>query len=192
MKTTIILIALAFVVTLFACSDEQITNFSNEKLVELQNDENWEEITDIDTVYHSSYGFGAVGEGTFCLNRDKVEYGVHLKSLQDLEEVFNGTPIVNINAEYNCADSLQPYIIKSGIDFNERDYFVNYIIFNPVDYKRSIFINRKDKIVQYVVELKQNENSGYEIGINYWDFIGIPKIPDGYTVKIDTLNIPLH
>ena len=167
MKNIILIIALIAIV---GCKEEtpteQKVNLDKKyTLEELENDPDWIEITDIDTLEN------------ICV---KIEYrlgGKLLKSSQEYTELYNKTK-VNVNCPSN-SDSL-------NVNFNEKDVILSAFSNTPSEWTRKIFKNELLSEIRYVLEIIRLNN---DKKLTIWnESISIPKIPSNYKFRIDTLQ----
>ena len=145
-----------------ACNENQITEFTQSDLEQIQQDPNWVEITDIDTVSDNA-PFNDLTEG-----------GILVRSEKQLLEIYN-------LFEQGFAHGLDTL----DLDFKNRDHILYVITSSPSEYKRSLMINDVTKEVMYIVEVQMKDRT---YRLDYWsEWISIPKINQRYVFRTRTI-----
>jgi hypothetical protein len=175
MNKTMILLIISSLMFIISCKQEQPTQLSPKyDKNNIQNDTNWVEIFDIDTV-------------KVCIRNEVYYAGKIAASEFQYKEYFDG------NLKYiKAVDSIKyPCFfnyIRPNIDFGKRDillYFLHTGGGFPI-YKRHLYKNSQAKLYLYLLEVNKikttEENSFFD------ETIAIPKIEDGFNIKFDTLQ----
>lgn len=178
MKASKILFVLIAVLLLHSCNEEQATRFAVDKH-DIQNDPDWVEITDIDTVdvCIATSLFDSKG----LLIKSENEYLNYFnKSLLDEDYVYFTTKYPQYT---NCTTTYQ----SSNIDFSKRDLILFSIMTGGQPKSvRKIYRNSLTKEIIYLVDIK----AGYtKEGSGFGEHITIPKIPTGYKFIVDTILV---
>ncbi|MEZ4723611.1 MAG: hypothetical protein R2863_03040 [Candidatus Kapaibacterium sp.] len=172
MKKIILLIAImAFV----GCKEEtptetKITIKKEYTLEELENDTNWVEVTDIDTIKQP------------CIWGKAIEHGKLIKNMNELRSVYKKSDSISTNYSEFCfdADSL-------GINFNNRSLILYWIDRHPAEIERKIF--RNDKLKQYIyVAGFTGLFDGFD-NSTFGDKITVSKVEENYSFRFDTLKV---
>ena len=179
MKTHIVLLLASILMLTAACEQEQPTKLSAvyDKHT-IQEDTNWVEITDIDTV-------------EACISRKLIINGLKVNSEEQYKNLFLETLK---DEDYLWAVRTHPELTKCreeyqipDIDFNKRDlilYRAPIGGYNPI-LTRRIYKNELSKEIVYLFELKQTSK---KLGLSsFVEHITIPKITSQYSLKFDTL-----
>ena len=179
MKKSIFLLLASIMMLTAACNEEQPTKFAAvyDKHT-IQEDTNWVEITDIDTV--ETCIIGKLYINGLLINSEEQYKNLFIETLKDpdyLWAVRNHPELTKCREEYQIPD----------IDFNKRD-LIMYL--SPLGggqpiFTRRIFENNLSKEIVYLVETRlttyTKENS------HFAETITIPKLKSQYTIKFDTL-----
>lgn len=172
MKTLLIIFAiLAFA----GCGDEAPTETKIDldkeyTLEELENDPDWVEVTDIDTIKQP------------CVWNYVMEYGKLIENIGELRTIYKKSDSISTNYSEFCfdADSL-------GIDFDDKSLILYWIDKHPDEIERKIFIN--DKLKQYIyVAGFTGLFDGFD-NSTFRDNILISRVPDDYSFRFDSLKV---
>jgi hypothetical protein len=183
MKKAVLFLAVSVLMLMISCGDEQPTKVSNYEFDKrnIENDTNWVEITDIDTVEVCISAKLYTNDTNGLIVNSEVEYrNLFLETLKDedyLWAVRNHPELTNCTEEYQIP----------AIDFDKRDLILYRTALGggqPI-WKRKIYINKRFKVILYLLETTLTtytlENSHYS------ERITIPKFKSQYTIKFDTL-----
>ncbi|GAB1370475.1 hypothetical protein MASR1M45_05360 [Candidatus Kapaibacterium sp.] len=166
MKKLIILVFASIFTMFTSCKQEQPTQLSpNYDKHNIQNDTNWVEVTDTMSI------------DIKCLNGDLIS---HLKSFV-IRDSIEYTDLDTLRWNYfECIDYELP-----TIDFTQYTLLGLNTRTGPVLIERSVFKNDSKKKYLYLIKLKITNLD--EILIHNSNFLLIPKIPDNFTINMDTL-----
>lgn len=173
MKHILILITL---VVFLGCDEDAPTDKSDDQiqteytLEELENDPDWQLVTDIQEI------------GNPCLKSEFVEGGVLLRTRNELDQLFTESgEIDSISRKYcHIADELE-------VDFENSSIIFHYLDWVERHSKRYIFKNDKLKKYIYLNILYYNLSSRTEPLVA--EFVTIPKVSDDYTFNFDTIQV---
>ena len=182
MKKVVLFLAVSVLMLMISCGDDQPTKVSEYVFDKrnIENDTNWVEVTDIDTV-DACIATSLYDDAKGLLIKSENEYLNYFNlSLQDEDYVY----FVNKYPQYtNCTTTYQ----SSNIDYTKR----HLLLFDvrtggqPVCV-RKIYRNNAAKVIIYLVDIQAGytmENSGF--GEN----ITIPKIPSEFNFIMDTILV---
>ena len=173
MKNIILLLALiAFVGCKEETPTEQKVNLDKKyTLEELENDPDWVEVTDIDTL-----------DKTPCIWREVIEFGELVENLDELKVLYKESDEFDREYSSYCfkADSM-------NIDFSNRTLILYWIDRHPAEIERKIF--RNDNLKQYIYAAGFTGLQGDLVNISFGEVITIPKLNEDYDFKFDTLDV---
>lgn len=174
MKNIILIIAImAFVGCKEETPTEQKVNPDKKyTLEELENDPDWVEITDIDTLELP------------CIWYDLFERGKLIKLESEYKDMYNESKDYKDHSElYYCKDDTN-YI---NVDFSNRDLILFEVTTggSPL-FKRKIFKNSRLNQYRYLLEITIRSVS--KVGLSFTEVITIPNISNNTDMIFDTLR----
>ena len=142
-------------------------------LDELENDPDWVEVTDIDTLELP------------CIWYDLFESGKLIKQESEYIDMYNESKDYKDHSElYYCKDDTN-YI---NVDFSNRDLILFEVTTggSPL-FKRKIFKNSKLNQYRYLLEITIRSVS--KVGFSFTEVITIPNIFNNTDMRFDTLRV---
>lgn len=183
MKAKIILLSVLsvlFLLVIFACSKEQLTETQHVNLQEIQNDSNWVEI--LDTIN--------VTDKITCLASSLIHWGTVFNSENDYKLIWDKS-VNDYPEEIGMCNGMKfnpklskPQFYITNINFNERTVLGFDLMTGPAKCQRHIFINDNKK--KYLYELQIKVTSNNDRGDGYYNWISISKLKSGYSISFDT------
>lgn len=173
MKSILLLIA---IFTLISCKDDSPTDKSDDQiqteytLEELENDSDWVEVTDIDTLEVP------------CLYHKIMNNGRVCKTQNEFESIFEENGEVDSIRKTYCNDAT-----NFDIDFNKNTVILFSNSYLDIHCTRKIFKNQKLKQIVYFVKMLDNQRD--LTAPLFKDHIVIPKIENDYTLYFDSLRV---
>ncbi len=176
MKKSLIFAIASILMLMISCSEEQPTKVSEYVFDKrnIENDTNWVEFHDYDTI-----------EG-LCYDWIEVESGVILNSLDEYKEVYNrATDNKSINVLYKCRSMTDSDFVAPQIDFNKLSLVIYSMRSGDVEFERKIYYNlNTDEYFYLLVINYKRENL---LGTFYEEAILFPKISNYDKLKFDTI-----
>ncbi len=172
MKNIILIIAL---IAFIGCDEEtptetKITRQKEYTLEELENDPDWVEVTDLDTLPRFP-----------CIWSDIIEFGRIVNDLEEFKDVFKESNELGREYTEYCFDA-----DSFDIEFRDRTLILYYIDWMDKNVKRRIYKNNNLKTYVYIVELyKGTEWTAQSFG----DLITLPKLESNYTFVFDSVIV---
>ncbi len=172
MKKIILIIA---IIAFVGCKEEapsepKITIKKEYTLEELENDTNWVEITDLDTLLKFP-----------CIWKDIIEFGRIVNDLEEFKDIFKESDELGREYTEYCFD-----VDSFDIEFRDRTLILYYIDWLDLNVKRKIYKNNILKTYVYIVELyKRTEWTAQSFG----DLITLPKLESNYTFVFDSVIV---
>lgn len=177
MKKTVLFLAVSLLMLIISCSEEQPT-----KVLEyvfdkrnIENDTNWVEFTDIDTL------------DDICFDWYDTYGGVIINSEEEYKEVFSRAfPSDNTNYRpFHCHFWTLDDYIKPDIDFETRSMIIYSWGDALVEYVRKIYYNKKNDEYFYLLTVDLL-GDGIPLSLHL-EAISLPKIPNLEKIKFDTI-----
>ncbi len=175
MKYLIFILAIA-VMLLVSCEKEQPTNFSaTYDKYQIQNDSDWVEITDIDTLN------SCLGPAYWIRENNKY---IIIKNENEYKTIFDDA-VATLGKDFIIAKCDTVYK-PTGVDFSKR-FIISYkIATGDVKFTRKIFKNKISKDYFYLVSI--TNFSSNEILRGWGESISLPIINSDINVVFDTLH----
>ena len=166
MRYILIIIIIAFI----GCKEEkptenQITSQEKYTIDELEQDTNWVEIIEIDTLEN------------YCVKKEYRLGGILIKDHQEYTELYQMT-----KDDVECPSNSN----SLNVNFNDRDVIMAAFSNAPSNWTRKIFKNEKTNEIRYIVEIMRINST--EKFTWWYEAISIPKINTKYQFNIDTLH----
>ncbi|HOV92942.1 MAG TPA: hypothetical protein PLC04_07700 [Candidatus Kapabacteria bacterium] len=181
MKKTAILSLAFFMLFAVGCQKEQPTIYSLPDKYTIQEDTNWVEITDIDTLHL------CIGWSSYWIDKDIYVHQIVNRTEDDYKILFEDAISVSQYFRDNCGSIYQP----SGIDFSKRIMIMYTQTSTPSYWTRKIFYNEQLDEYYYLLEIKSKWCYGCmteERLDTYRENITIPKFTENTKVIFDTLH----
>lgn len=170
MKYLVIIIT---IIAIIACEKDSpdvtnsITTENKYTIEELENDTNWVEVTEIDTVgVVCGYNNGSAPDKSFVIRSTE--------DLSNLEELI----LVKKDCEKNQ---------NLNIDFLSNVVIVSAFSQEPSDYERRIFKNKILKEIRYIFSVRRDFNAQINQRLDYWT--EVVSLKTDFNIICDTLKI---
>jgi len=176
MKKAVLFLAVSVLMLMISCGDDQPTK--NSKYVfdkrNIENDTNWVEFHDYDTL-----------DG-LCYYWHEVKGGVILNNLEEYREMFDRATKERLFTTFSrCHNTSDTVFVAPDIDFNNRSLVIFGMFFGDVEFKRKIYYNKNTEEYFYLLEVDYlSENA---LGHFYEDAISFPKVTNFEKIQFDTI-----
>ncbi|HPI19219.1 MAG TPA: hypothetical protein PKY56_02515 [Candidatus Kapabacteria bacterium] len=186
MKVLKYLVSIAFLICLFACSEDSVTKFSNYNKTTIQSDSNWVEVTEIDTVFDLCYHGSDVLGGAVCRNIDDYRYYYNL--------VQNRIKEQKAKMSQELRNQLGPCykfdtLVPPAINFNNKDLILYGIkgLKGSAEFIRKIYFNKQTKEYLYLLKIFLDPRN-FVLSI-YDEAIALPELDNINKIRFDTIMV---
>ena len=178
-RITIITLALLMLFAV-SCKQEQATIYSPINKYAIQDDTNWVEVTDIDTVN--------ICLGSFYWNyKSMVSHSIIIKNENEYKAIFDDALATTRKDFLPYCDTVYK---PTGVDFNNRFMIMYSISGGDSRFTRRIFYSKNLNEYLYLTTIEFR--SGNEILRGFSENISLPKINEDTKIIFDTLNINIQ
>jgi hypothetical protein len=169
-----------FAVLMFSCDKSTVnpTNCPGYNKLTIQNDSNWVEVFDIDTV---DICFGP----TYWIDQNKMDHNIIINSENEYKSIFDDA--VTTSGKYFYLSKCDTVYKPTGVDFNNRFMIIYHLTSADVIFTRQIFKNKCFNEYLYLVSI--NRLSLNKIGKRFSENISLPKINTETKVVFDTIQV---
>jgi hypothetical protein len=170
MRNIFVFFAASFMMLLFGCKQEQPTKYLGYNKISIEEDTNWVVVTDTISFPIKCLNSDKIPDLTEFVIRDSNEYS----KLQELRWIHT-----------NCQDYMFPVI-----DFTQYTLLGLNTRTGRVTLEKSVYKNDSEKKYLYLIKIKniiESDSVINEILIHNRNFLLVPKIPDNFSVEMDTL-----
>ena len=186
MKMLFLFLSSSILMLILSCSEEQPTKFSEYVFDKrnIENDTNWVEVTDIDTVENICYDqFDVIG-GILCRNESEYRnyYDIAQERIYQLKSKLSQQKRDSLGNCYKFNDYISP-----DVDFSTQILILYSMTSGFANWERKLFYNIKNDEFFYLLKIDTSPSNGEYILVFYNDAIKIPKLSDKTRITFDTL-----
>ena len=185
MKKVFVFFAASILMFLAACNESTVNNkknISNNNIIynklTIQNDSNWVEVFDIDTL---DICFGP----TYWADQNKIDRNIIINKENEYKTIFDDA--VATSGKYFYLTKCDTVYKSTGVDFNNRFIIIYGIGTGDDKFTRQIFKNKYSNEYLYLVSITRLSNN--DILKGFFENISLPKINNETKVKFDTLHV---
>ncbi len=178
MKKTAFIWLAFFMLFAVGCQKEQPTIYSLPDKYTIQEDTNWVEITDIDTV---DVCFGP----SYWNYKGMVDHQIILHSENEYKAIFDDA-VATTGREFhltNCDTTYKP----TGVNFSERIMVLYSLTGGDYEFSRKIYYNKNLNKYLHLTTVKFLSYN--KIMRGFFDNISLPRYNDSIKIVFDTLHI---
>jgi hypothetical protein len=188
MKKAVLFLTTSVLMLMISCGDEQPTKVSEYVFDKrnIENDTNWVEITDIDTVENTCYDqFDVIG-GVLCMNESEYRnyYDLAQERIYQLKSKLSQQKRDSLGNCYKFNNYTSP-----DVDFNTHDLILYSMTSGFANWERKLFFNDHDNEYFYLLTIDTSPSNGEYILVFYNDAIKIPKLNNSTKIKFDTIMV---
>lgn len=180
MRAILIILLAAFFMLFTSCNEKQVTEFTQSDLEQIQQDTNWVEITDIDTV-EACMANDFYNNGKGLLIKSEEDYKKYFDKSLENEQYMD--MVRNWSQYTNCTEEFQPL----NANLENRDLILYSISSGGMPiFTRRIFLNKNESEYIYIVEI-QITTYTKELR-SFSDEITVPNLNEGYSFRFETFE----
>lgn len=185
MKKTLIFAIVSILMLMISCSDDQPTKVSNYVFDKrnIENDTNWIEIFDIDTVFDICFHWEDVENGVICNSEDDYKhfYNISQERIKDLKQRLSQETRDKLGPCYKYNDYFSP-----NIDFEQRDLIIYSTHAGMSEFERKLYYNQVENEYFYLVTINYIVDELTIMKI-FPEAITLPKLINNNKIKFDTI-----